>query len=116
MVRAPARAQRGQRAPGLTLSARSSWTNKLITAKDHGAIQINVGHLDESGVYNNSFTTFAVNGRVRTNVRPSRAVRQRTLSLGARAGAPAALSGAKGPGRGWSGAAARTRAHACSRG
>ena len=47
----------------------SSWTNKLITAKDHGSIQINVGHLDESGVYDGTQTTFALRGKVRANVR-----------------------------------------------
>ena len=47
----------------------SSWTNKLITAKDHRSVQINIGHLDESGVYTNSFSTFALCGQVRSRVR-----------------------------------------------
>ena len=46
----------------------SSWTNKLITAKDHGSVQLNVGHLDEAGVYTNSFTTFALCGQLRIKV------------------------------------------------
>lgn len=49
----------------------SSWTNKLITAKDHGSIQMNIGHLDESGVYDGTQTTFALKGGVRAHVRPS---------------------------------------------
>lgn len=48
----------------------SSWTNKLITAKDHGSIQVNIGHLNESGVYEGTQTTFALRGKVRANVRP----------------------------------------------
>ena len=43
----------------------SSWTNKLITAKDHRSVQINIGHLDENGRFNNSFSTIALCGQVR---------------------------------------------------
>ena len=50
------------------LLACSSWTNKLITAKDHASVQINVGHLDESGVYTGSFSTFALCGQLRIKV------------------------------------------------
>lgn len=44
----------------------SAWSNKLITAKDHASVQINIGHLDESGVYTGQFTTFALAGKVRS--------------------------------------------------
>ena len=47
---------------------RSSWTNKLITAKDHASVQVNIGHLDENGVYTGSFSTFALCGQVRSKV------------------------------------------------
>ena len=43
----------------------SSWTNKLITAKDHAAVQINVGHLNSEGIYTGSTTTLALAGNVR---------------------------------------------------
>ena len=43
----------------------SSWTNKLITAKDHASVQINVGHLNADGVYTGAFTTLALAGNVR---------------------------------------------------
>ena len=49
----------------------SAWTNKLITAKDHAAVQINIGHLNEEGMYNGSSTTFAFSGSVRAMVRTS---------------------------------------------
>ena len=48
--------------------ARSSWTNKLITAKDHASVQINVGHLNENGQYDGTFTTIALAGKVRAMV------------------------------------------------
>jgi hypothetical protein len=48
---------------------RSAWTNKLITAKDHASVQINVGHLDSDGIFNGAFTTYAFSGAVRQRVR-----------------------------------------------
>ncbi|KAG2711415.1 hypothetical protein I3760_04G076100 [Carya illinoinensis] len=38
---------------------------RLITSKDHASVQINVGHLDENGVYNGHFSTFVLCGFVR---------------------------------------------------
>lgn len=46
----------------------SSATNRLITAKDHASVQINIGHLDDRGVYNGAATTFALSGFVRAQV------------------------------------------------
>ncbi|CAL5400556.1 unnamed protein product [Camellia sinensis] len=46
-----------------------SATNRLITAKDHASVQINVGHLDEAGCYTGQFTTFALCGFVRAQCR-----------------------------------------------
>ncbi|KAG6498125.1 hypothetical protein ZIOFF_046034 [Zingiber officinale] len=43
----------------------SSATNRLITAKDHASIQINIGHLDDNGVYTGQYTTFALSGFIR---------------------------------------------------
>lgn len=43
----------------------SSATNRLITAKDHASVQLNVGHVDENGVYTGTYTTFALCGYVR---------------------------------------------------
>eukprot|EP00892_Ulva_mutabilis_P011845 jgi/Ulvmu1/9032/UM005_0124.1 len=51
----------------LYIPRKCSWTNKLITAKDHASIQMNIGHLDESGVYSGEQTTFALRGNVRAN-------------------------------------------------
>ena len=38
----------------LYIPRKCSWTNRLIEAKDHASVQVNVGHLDQSGVYNGS--------------------------------------------------------------
>ena len=47
----------------------SAGTNKLITAKDHASVQINVGHLDEDGkLITGQFTTFAFAGAIRSRV------------------------------------------------
>lgn len=54
----------------LYIPRKCSWTNRLITAKDHASIQVNIGHLDEhTGCYNGQFTTFALSGFVRAMVR-----------------------------------------------
>jgi len=49
----------------LYIPRKCAWTNKLITAKDHASVQINVGHLNDEGVYTGQFTTFALAGKVR---------------------------------------------------
>ncbi|KAG6528170.1 hypothetical protein ZIOFF_010320 [Zingiber officinale] len=46
----------------------SSATNRLITAKDHASVQINIGHLDDNGVYTGQYTTFALSGFIRAQV------------------------------------------------
>ena len=53
----------------LYIPRKCSWTNRLIEAKDHASVQVNVGHLDQSGVYNGQYTTFALSGFVRCMVR-----------------------------------------------
>lgn len=47
------------------LARRSAWTSKLIPAKDHASVQLNIGHLDEAGVYTGEFSTIALAGKVR---------------------------------------------------
>ncbi|GLJ15981.1 hypothetical protein SUGI_0264550 [Cryptomeria japonica] len=49
----------------LYIPRKCSATNRLITSKDHASVQINVGHLDENGIYTGQFTTFALCGFVR---------------------------------------------------
>jgi hypothetical protein len=49
---------------------RSSWTKRLITAKDHAAVQINIGNVDAAtGRYTGEFKTFALCGYIRDKVK-----------------------------------------------
>merc|ERR1711871_432440 len=49
----------------LFIPRKCSWTNRIIGSKDHSSIQINIAHLDESGVITRGYTTFALSGEVR---------------------------------------------------
>ncbi|KAG6515181.1 hypothetical protein ZIOFF_025566 [Zingiber officinale] len=42
--------------------------NRLITAKDHASVQINIGHLDDNGVYTGQYATFALSGFIRAQI------------------------------------------------
>jgi len=42
-----------------------SATNRLITAKDHSAVQVNVGHVNSNGVFTGDFTPFVLCGFLR---------------------------------------------------
>ncbi|CAK9114166.1 unnamed protein product [Durusdinium trenchii] len=46
-------------------SGKCSATNRLIPAKEHGAVQLNVAQVDEQGVYSGEFHTFALAGFIR---------------------------------------------------
>lgn len=56
----------------LYIPRKCAWTNRLIDAKDHASIQINIGHLDDTGVYTGQYTTLALSGFVRAMVRRPR--------------------------------------------
>ncbi|KAI3895366.1 hypothetical protein MKW92_044572, partial [Papaver armeniacum] len=43
----------------------SSATNRIITAKDHASVQLNIGHIDDSGIYTGHFSIFTLSGFVR---------------------------------------------------
>mmetsp|Transcript_5599 Transcript_5599/g.12341 ORF Transcript_5599/g.12341 Transcript_5599/m.12341 type:complete len:91 (-) Transcript_5599:110-382(-) len=49
----------------LYIPRKCSATHRLIHAKDHSSVQLNVGHLDENGVYTKEFTTFVLGGFIR---------------------------------------------------
>ena len=50
----------------LYIPRKCSWTNRIISAKDHSSVQINVGHVDpKTGRYDGTCTTFALSGFVR---------------------------------------------------
>lgn len=49
----------------LYIPRKCSATNRLITAKDHASVQINVGHVNSNGVYTGEQTSFALCGFIR---------------------------------------------------
>ncbi len=52
----------------------SSATNRIINARDRAAVQINIGHLDENGVYIREYTTVALSGEASCGREPRLAV------------------------------------------
>jgi small subunit ribosomal protein S21e len=50
----------------LYVPRKCSWTNRLLTAKDHGAVQINVANVDPvTGKATGDCATFALSGYLR---------------------------------------------------
>ncbi|KAJ3365472.1 hypothetical protein AMAG_01186 [Allomyces macrogynus ATCC 38327] len=49
----------------LYIPRKCSATGRLITAKDHSSVQINIADVDENGVMTGDFHTFAFSGAVR---------------------------------------------------
>ncbi|KAI9267395.1 30S ribosomal protein S21e [Sporodiniella umbellata] len=49
----------------LYIPRKCSATNRLITAKDHASVQINVGDVTPEGRFANSFSTYAFCGFIR---------------------------------------------------
>ncbi|KAI3970892.1 hypothetical protein MKX01_024539, partial [Papaver californicum] len=48
----------------MQLGIPSSATNRIITAKDHASVQLNIGHIDESCIYTGQFSPFSLSGFV----------------------------------------------------
>mmetsp|Transcript_14262 Transcript_14262/g.21673 ORF Transcript_14262/g.21673 Transcript_14262/m.21673 type:complete len:107 (+) Transcript_14262:30-350(+) len=59
-----------------------SATNRLIGAKDHAAVQINIGHVDKNGTYTNEYTTFALCGYIRFKGRADDALNRLAAQAG----------------------------------
>ncbi|KAJ1470800.1 putative 40S ribosomal protein S21-2 [Baffinella frigidus] len=51
----------------LYIPRKCSATNRLIQAKDHGSVQINIAHVDANGTYTGAYTTLALCGFIRQN-------------------------------------------------
>ncbi|KAJ3337232.1 hypothetical protein HDU93_001422 [Gonapodya sp. JEL0774] len=49
----------------LYIPRKCSATGRLITAKDHASVQLNIGEVDANGRYTGAFTTYAFSGFVR---------------------------------------------------
>ncbi|KAI8847372.1 40S ribosomal protein S21 [Chytridium lagenaria] len=50
----------------LYIPRKCSATGRLITAKDHASVQINVGEVNANGVYTGQTKTYALSGFVRS--------------------------------------------------
>mmetsp|Transcript_7397 Transcript_7397/g.12878 ORF Transcript_7397/g.12878 Transcript_7397/m.12878 type:complete len:80 (+) Transcript_7397:42-281(+) len=51
----------------LYIPRKCSWTNRLITSRDKGSVQINVGSVDpKTGLYTGDYTPFALCGYIRS--------------------------------------------------
>ena len=47
----------------LYIPRKCSWTNRVIQAKDHRSVQLNVAHIDPStGLYTGDSKTYAISG------------------------------------------------------
>merc|ERR1711991_1234514 len=70
----------------LYIPRKCAWTSKLIPAKDHASVQLNIGHLDEAGVYTGEFSTIALAGKVRVQGMADSAVDHLWRKMSAQAG------------------------------
>merc|ERR1712137_88704 len=44
-----------------------SYSNRVVTAKDHASVNFNIGHIDANGTYTGEFTPLCVSGFIRSN-------------------------------------------------
>merc|ERR1711962_1505497 len=49
----------------LYIPRKCSTSNRIIAAKDHASIQINLAELDDKGVMTHNYTTYAICGEIR---------------------------------------------------
>eukprot|EP01133_Synstelium_polycarpum_P007726 gene7726-9056_t len=66
----------------LYIPRKCSATNRLITAKDHASVQINIGHVGADGIYTGEQTTFAFCGFIRNNSQSDAALNRLAQSKG----------------------------------
>ena len=58
----------------LYVPRKCSWTHKILCSTDKGSVQINVGKLDDKGVYSNVYETFAFMSKVRSSAQSDKAL------------------------------------------
>jgi small subunit ribosomal protein S21e len=66
----------------LYIPRKCSASNRLITSKDHAAVQINFANVDERGVYNGEVTTFAICGYLRQQARSDNSINRLAQEAG----------------------------------
>merc|ERR1712167_101884 len=40
-------------------------TNRLLTSKDHASVQLNIGHVDQYGIYTGDYSVYCLSGAIR---------------------------------------------------
>eukprot|EP01059_Diplonema_ambulator_P015555 TRINITY_DN26711_c0_g1_i1.p2 TRINITY_DN26711_c0_g1~~TRINITY_DN26711_c0_g1_i1.p2 ORF type:complete len:106 (+),score=18.27 TRINITY_DN26711_c0_g1_i1:46-318(+) len=63
----------------LYIPRKCSATNQLIHATDHAAVQLNVGDVDDSGNYTNTYKTYCFSGFIREKGGSDQALNRLTL-------------------------------------
>eukprot|EP00276_Gloeochaete_wittrockiana_P009439 CAMPEP_0184663380 /NCGR_PEP_ID=MMETSP0308-20130426/47945_1 /TAXON_ID=38269 /ORGANISM="Gloeochaete witrockiana, Strain SAG 46.84" /LENGTH=82 /DNA_ID=CAMNT_0027106087 /DNA_START=30 /DNA_END=278 /DNA_ORIENTATION=- len=58
----------------LYVPRKCSFSNRLITSKDHASVQLNFVDVDDNGVALNTNTSFAICGFLRANAKSDQAV------------------------------------------
>ena len=53
-----------------------SFTNRILTSKDHSSIQLSIGTLDKDGIYKGNFEIFSLCGNLRKQGRGDEALNQ----------------------------------------
>ena len=72
----------------LYVPRKCSWTNRLLTSRDHGSVQINVANVDPvTGLFTGESTPFAVSGYVRAKSEGDEALTALVKANDAKAGA-----------------------------
>ena len=66
----------------LYIPRKCSSTGRIVRANDHAATQINVGVLDENGVYTGEYKTYVISGDVRKRAEGDQALNRLTLADG----------------------------------
>merc|ERR1712071_628639 len=64
----------------LYIPRKCSATNRVLIAKDHASVQLNVGQLDENGVHTGVYTTFALSGYIRHKAEADQAMNRLAAS------------------------------------
>mmetsp|Transcript_41210 Transcript_41210/g.113682 ORF Transcript_41210/g.113682 Transcript_41210/m.113682 type:complete len:83 (+) Transcript_41210:22-270(+) len=50
----------------LYIPRKCSWSNRILAANDHGAVQLNVANIDpDTGLYTKTYSTYALSGYIR---------------------------------------------------
>lgn len=66
----------------LYIPRKCSATNRILTAKDHASVQINIAQLDANGIYGGQYSTVAFSGFIRDNAGSDQALNILAAEMG----------------------------------